>query len=338
MSGPAVAATFAEHFGSPPDGVWSAPGRVNLIGEHTDYNEGLACRSPCRTAPSVAARLRADRTVRIWSAQSRRAGRPSTSTTSAPGTRSRAGRPTSPASSGPWSRPATRWPGPTSPWTAGCRWARGCPARPRSSARWRWRCPTCPGSRWRDDDASRTSLAATAPTPRTPSPGRPPAAWTSRRRCAARAGHAILLDCRDGSVEQVPFDLAAHGLALLVMDTRAEHALVDGQYAERRRSCEAGRAAARRHQPARGARRRPGRGAGAPGRRRRPPPRPARRHRDRAGPRRRSPLLRARTGRGGRAAVRRLARVDARRLRDLGAGARHRGRDRRWRPARSGPG
>ena len=55
-------------------------------------------------------------------------------------------------------------------------------------------------------------------------------------RCTA--GHAILLDCRDGSVEQVPFDLAAHGLALLVMDTRAEHALVDGQYAERRRSCE----------------------------------------------------------------------------------------------------
>jgi galactokinase len=36
----------------------------------------------------------------------------------------------------------------------------------------------------------------------------------------------------------VPFDLAAHDLALLVMDTRAEHALVDGQYAQRRRSCE----------------------------------------------------------------------------------------------------
>ena len=37
----------------------------------------------------------------------------------------------------------------------------------------------------------------------------------------------------------MPFDLAAHGLALLVVDTRAEHALVDGQYAERRASCEA---------------------------------------------------------------------------------------------------
>ena len=28
-------------FGVAPDGAWSAPGRVNLIGEHTDYNEGF---------------------------------------------------------------------------------------------------------------------------------------------------------------------------------------------------------------------------------------------------------------------------------------------------------
>jgi galactokinase len=55
-------------------------------------------------------------------------------------------------------------------------------------------------------------------------------------RC--RPGQALLLDCRDFSIAQVPFDLSAHGLALLVMDTRAEHALVDGQYAQRRRSCE----------------------------------------------------------------------------------------------------
>jgi len=55
-------------------------------------------------------------------------------------------------------------------------------------------------------------------------------------RC--QAGHALLLDCRDGSIAQVPFDLSAHGLCLLVMDTRATHTLVDGQYAKRRASCE----------------------------------------------------------------------------------------------------
>jgi galactokinase len=51
-------------------------------------------------------------------------------------------------------------------------------------------------------------------------------------------GHALLLDCRDGGARQVDFDLADHALSLVVIDTRAEHALVDGQYAERRRSCE----------------------------------------------------------------------------------------------------
>ena len=32
---------FAEHIGGDPDGVWAAPGRVNIIGEHTDYNNGF---------------------------------------------------------------------------------------------------------------------------------------------------------------------------------------------------------------------------------------------------------------------------------------------------------
>lgn len=55
-------------------------------------------------------------------------------------------------------------------------------------------------------------------------------------RC--QIGHALLLDCRDGSIAQVPFDLSAHGLSLLILDTRVEHALDDGQYAQRRASCE----------------------------------------------------------------------------------------------------
>jgi galactokinase len=54
----------------------------------------------------------------------------------------------------------------------------------------------------------------------------------------ARAGHLLLLDTRTLTVEQIPFDLAAEGLELLVVDTRAPHRLVDGEYAARRRSCE----------------------------------------------------------------------------------------------------
>ena len=53
-----------------------------------------------------------------------------------------------------------------------------------------------------------------------------------------REGHALLLDCRDLSTEQIPFDIAPDGLELLVIDTQVHHELVDGGYAERRASCE----------------------------------------------------------------------------------------------------
>jgi galactokinase len=53
-----------------------------------------------------------------------------------------------------------------------------------------------------------------------------------------REGHVVFLDMRSLQVEQVPFDLAEAGLALLVIDSKAPHAHVDGEYAERRRSCE----------------------------------------------------------------------------------------------------
>jgi galactokinase len=54
----------------------------------------------------------------------------------------------------------------------------------------------------------------------------------------SRAGHALFLDCRTLETEHIPFDLASQGLSILVIDTRAPHALVDGEYAARRTSCE----------------------------------------------------------------------------------------------------
>ena len=61
--------TFHELFGAEPLTVADAPGRVNLIGEHTDYHEGfvLPCAIPQRTR--VELRPRADRRVRVWSAE-----------------------------------------------------------------------------------------------------------------------------------------------------------------------------------------------------------------------------------------------------------------------------
>jgi galactokinase len=55
----------------------------------------------------------------------------------------------------------------------------------------------------------------------------------------ASRGFALLLDCRDLSTRNIPFDVASHDLELLIIDTQAHHALTDGGYAERRASCEA---------------------------------------------------------------------------------------------------
>ncbi len=55
--------------GTPAAGVWAGPGRVNLIGEHTDYNRGLALPFALDRRTSVAVGLRADRRWRCWSRQ-----------------------------------------------------------------------------------------------------------------------------------------------------------------------------------------------------------------------------------------------------------------------------
>ena len=51
-------------------------------------------------------------------------------------------------------------------------------------------------------------------------------------------GHALLLDFTTGAREQVPFDPAAHGMTLLVIDTRVSHELTDGSYGSRREECD----------------------------------------------------------------------------------------------------
>jgi galactokinase len=62
---------FQELTGHTPDGVWQAPGRVNLIGEHTDYNDGLALPFGIDRRTLAAVRRRADRHVRCWTTQER---------------------------------------------------------------------------------------------------------------------------------------------------------------------------------------------------------------------------------------------------------------------------
>jgi galactokinase len=83
----------------------------------------------------------------------------------------------------------------------------------------------------------RDELAAVARSAENDVVGAPTGVMDQMASLHARAGHLVFLDTRSMRVEQVPFDLDPANLALLVIDSRAPHALVDGQYAERHESC-----------------------------------------------------------------------------------------------------
>lgn len=63
-----IAADFAAHYGAEPKMVIRAPGRVNLIGEHTDYNDGFVFPVAIDKATYIAASPRTDNTVRMLAA------------------------------------------------------------------------------------------------------------------------------------------------------------------------------------------------------------------------------------------------------------------------------
>lgn len=237
-----VRALFTEAFGDEPAGTWSAPGRVNLIGEHTDYNGGLCLPFALPHRTYVAVRRTDAGTVRLVSAQESADVREVTLDDVAPGT-------------------VDGWPA----YVAGVAWALrqagedvggfdiavdSCvPYGAGLSSSAALECSAAvaldavfalglAGSLARPDDAGRTALARACIRAENEIAGAMTGGMDQSVSLRARDGHALLLDCRDGAVRHVPFDLAAHGLALLVIDTKAEHALVDGQYAARRAACE----------------------------------------------------------------------------------------------------
>ncbi len=246
-------AVLAEAFGADEPGeevrVWAAPGRVNLIGEHTDYNAGLCLPVALPHRTYVALRPRTDSLVRLASAQ-------------APGET--------------WTaRLEDVGPGEVAGWgsyVAGVAWALrehlvaqgadpaavpGFDAAVDSSVPFGAGLSSsaaleCAVAVALDDvaglglaatDAGRAVLATASVRAENEIAGAPTGGMDQSAALRAQAGHALLLDCRPGldpveSATQVPFDLDAAGLALLVVDTRAEHQLVDGQYAQRRATCE----------------------------------------------------------------------------------------------------
>ncbi|MEF2529801.1 MULTISPECIES: galactokinase [Streptomyces] len=228
----AVRDGFRRVHGGSPEGVWAAPGRVNLIGEHTDYNDGFALPMALPQAVVLAARRRGDGLLRLHSAQGGAATAELRVADLAPG-----------ATAG-WAR-----------YPAGVVWAlreRGLPAGgadvyldsavPAGAGLSSSAALECAVAVAYDElyglGLARPELARAAQHAENAYAGVPCGVMDQMASVCCTGGHALHLDSRSLEVRQVPFDLGGHGLRLLVLDTRVKHDLADGAYAALRAGCE----------------------------------------------------------------------------------------------------
>lgn len=233
-----VAGQFTELYGYEADGVWSAPGRVNLIGEYTDFNEGFVMPLALPHTAVAAVARRTDGVLRLHSAD-----------IDAPVAELRVDEltPLSKYGQGGWAA-----------YPAGVVWALREAGHAVSGGADIHLASTVPTGAGLSSSAALEvvtalalndlyelglrgpELAVLAQRAENAFVGVPCGVMDQMASACATEGHALHLDCRDLTTRQVPFDLAAHGLRLLVVDTRVKHELGDGAYAERRAGCEEG--------------------------------------------------------------------------------------------------
>ncbi|KAB7790436.1 galactokinase [Bifidobacterium leontopitheci] len=234
---------FADTYGTEPAGVWAAPGRVNLIGEHTDYNAGLCLPIALPHRTFIAVKPREDTKVRLVSdVAPDKVAEADLDGLQARGVDGWAAYPTGVA----W---ALR--------EAGFDQVKGFDAAfvscvPLGSGLSSSAAMTCSTALALDDvyglgygstDTGRVTLINAAIKSENDMAGASTGGLDQNASMRCTEGHAIRLDCRPGltaleSVSQQEFDLDKYGLELLVLDTRAPHQLNDGQYAQRRSACE----------------------------------------------------------------------------------------------------
>ncbi len=231
MSFDEVAAAFEAVYGFAPAGVWAAPGRVNLIGEHVDYNGGVMLPFAIDRDIRLAARLRDDGIFRAASAQAPGSVVEVALDTVAAGTVE--GWLAYPAGVARFVRDLG---GPNG---ADIFISGDIPGGSGLSSSAALECATAVamvdlGGVQIDELA----LALLCQRAENVIVGVPCGLMDQTASMMSTAGHALLIEADGPHVEQVPFDPAAEGLTVSVLVTNAPHQLVDGQYAERRASCE----------------------------------------------------------------------------------------------------
>ncbi|AWB87089.1 galactokinase [Mycetocola zhujimingii] len=232
-------AGFASRFdGATPAGVWQAPGRVNLIGEHTDYNDGFVFPFAIDRSTVVALAPRADRTVRVTSAFSDEVVTVELDAIT---------------------------PDALSDWSAyplGVVWALGefgadltgvtgfdafidsdvpIGAGLSSSAAIECAIAVALNDTWQLE-LNRETLAKVGQLAENKAVGAPTGIMDQSASLLGKKDAAVFLDCRSLDAEVINLGFEAADLVLLVMNTRVSHAHATGGYAARRSSCERGAA------------------------------------------------------------------------------------------------
>ena len=219
---------FVDTFGQSPEVIAAAPGRVNLIGEHIDYSDGYVLPFAIADRTYAALRRRPDRLVRIASAQRKNTVIIVNLDEVHPGLK------------GQWER-----------YVLSVMWAMQIKhgvdvmidghvplgAGLSSSAALECSVATALNELF-SLGFSVESLARLAQKGENEYVGVPCGIMDQSVSLMAKRGSALLLDCRDLTSRDIAFDVASHGLELLIIDTQAHHSLTDGGYAQRRASCD----------------------------------------------------------------------------------------------------
>jgi galactokinase len=222
-----VAKWFTERYPGTPEGIWHAPGRANLIGEHTDYNLGFVLPFALNRGTLAAAAPRNDGLLELVSRQASQTSVVVPLDGLAPGS-------------------VDGW----AAYPAGVAWALAEGGYPVSGA-WVAIDSDLPQGAGLSSSASlecavalaltqlsgidvpRQKLAAIARRAENDFVGVPSGIMDQSAALLCQADHALLLDCRSGEADAVPLDPGASGLALLIIDTRARHRLTDSGYGAR---------------------------------------------------------------------------------------------------------
>jgi galactokinase len=226
----ALAEAFHARTDRQPVGVWAAPGRVNLIGEHTDYNDGYVMPFALAQRVLIAAAPRDDGTWSVTSLNnhSTETFRPTDLQPGMPG----------------WQA-----------YVAGVVWAlqeaghrvdgadlvltSDVPEGAGLSSSAALECSVLTAlADLNDLDIAGLERAKLARRAENAFVGAPTGLMDQAASTLCTTGHALFFDCRTDDAEQVRFDTASAGLEILVLDTKTPHALVDSEYAARRASCE----------------------------------------------------------------------------------------------------